>query len=217
MNKSIVRCRCGHQVLAKEVLRTDLYERRASEGSGREYVYVKFRCRRCKRMGEAFVAENRWDWSILEADHNELSESERDNFLDSTPISSEEILDFHRLLETSSLPIELKAVSCGDAKPDTQRQDVDTSIAAAKASPAATDAEALNIEALNIEALNASTSGEAEVSRLPPSTTASSATTPSASPNNRGSTRGASESASQGETLQQSETLRHPPDDPSVR
>lgn len=103
MNKSIVRCRCGHQVLAKEVLRTDLYERRASEGSGREYVYVKFRCRRCKRMGEAFVAENRWDWSILEAEHNELSETERDNFLDAAPISTEEILDFHRELENFSL------------------------------------------------------------------------------------------------------------------
>jgi hypothetical protein len=53
-------------VLAKEVLRTDLYERRASEGSSREYVYVKYRCQRCKRMGEAFVPESRWDRSILE-------------------------------------------------------------------------------------------------------------------------------------------------------
>lgn len=99
MNKSIVRCRCGHQVLAKEVLRTDLYERRASEGAGREYVYVKFRCRRCKRMGEAFVAESRWDWSILEPEPGEMSDAERDHFLDEAPISAEEILDFHRRLE----------------------------------------------------------------------------------------------------------------------
>ena len=97
MNKTVVRCRCGHQVLAREVLRTDLYER----AMGREYVYVKFRCRRCKRMGEAFVAESRWDWSILEPAHNEMSDTERDQFLDEDAISSEEVLDFHRRLESA--------------------------------------------------------------------------------------------------------------------
>jgi len=97
MNKIVVRCRCGHQVLAREVLRTDLYER----AMGLEYVYVKFRCRRCKRMGEAFVAESRWDWSILEPAHNEMSEVERDQFLDEDAISAEEVLDFHRRLESA--------------------------------------------------------------------------------------------------------------------
>jgi hypothetical protein len=108
MSKSIVRCRCGHRVLAKEVLRTDLYERRAPEGSDREYVYVKFRCQRCKRVGEAFVAESRWDWSILEPDRNEMSDTERDHFLDEEPISSEEILDFHRRLKTLSYATDLE-------------------------------------------------------------------------------------------------------------
>lgn len=109
MSRSIVRCRCGHRVLAKEVLRTDLYERRAPEGSDREYVYVKFRCQRCKRVGEAFVAESRWDWSILEPDRNEMSDTERDQFLDEEPISTEEVLDFHRYLETLSHASELES------------------------------------------------------------------------------------------------------------
>ncbi len=103
MNKPIVRCRCGHQVLSKEVLRTDLYERRAPGDAGRDYVYVKYRCRRCKRMGEAFVAENRWDWGMLEAEPNEMTDAERDLFLDEEPVSAEDILDFHRQLETFSL------------------------------------------------------------------------------------------------------------------
>ncbi|HVF85668.1 MAG TPA: hypothetical protein VM821_06780 [Abditibacteriaceae bacterium] len=103
MNKPIVRCRCGHQVLSKEVLRTDLYERRAPGDAGREYVYVKYRCRRCKRMGEAFVAENRWDWAMLEAEPNEMTDAERDLFLDEEPITAEDILDFHCQLETFSL------------------------------------------------------------------------------------------------------------------
>jgi DNA-directed RNA polymerase subunit RPC12/RpoP len=78
MNKPIVRCRCGHQVLSKEVLRTDLYERRAPGDGSREYVYLKYRCGRCKRIAEAFVPESRWDWSMLEAARNEMSDQERD-------------------------------------------------------------------------------------------------------------------------------------------
>ena len=92
MNKSVVRCRCGHQILAKEVLRTDLYER----SSGRDYVYVKFRCARCKRLGQIFIAENRWDWSVLEATRSDLNEAERDRFLDESPISSLECINFRR-------------------------------------------------------------------------------------------------------------------------
>jgi len=95
MKKALVRCRCGHQVLAREVLRTDLYER----SMGREYVYVKFRCKRCKRMGEAFVAENRWDWSILEPAPGEMNAEERDRFLDAEEISDADVEEFHRQLE----------------------------------------------------------------------------------------------------------------------
>lgn len=98
MSKTIVRCRCGHQVLAREVLRTDLYER----SRGRDYVYVKYRCRRCKRLGEAFVAESRWDWSILEPERNEMTDVERDWFLDQGPITASDMLDFHcRLNDTA--------------------------------------------------------------------------------------------------------------------
>ena len=93
MKRPAVRCRCGHQVLAKEVLRTDLYER----PSGREYVYVKYRCKRCKRVGETFIAENRWDWRIFEVPQNEMSESEFEAFAEQNPITSEDLLDFHLL------------------------------------------------------------------------------------------------------------------------
>ena len=72
-------------------MRTDLYEREP----GRTYVYVKFRCRRCKRMGQTFVPEARWDWSFLEPARDELSDAERDRLLDAGPISDAELLDFH--------------------------------------------------------------------------------------------------------------------------
>jgi DNA-directed RNA polymerase subunit RPC12/RpoP len=123
MSKPIVRCRCGHQVLAKEVLRTDLYERRASEGSSREYVYVKYRCQRCKRMGEAFVPESRWDRSVLEPAPNEMNDTERDQFLDESPISDDEVLDFHQRLQALSNLNDLngsarEAVSSADTTPE---------------------------------------------------------------------------------------------------
>lgn len=100
MNKPSVRCRCGHYVLAREVLRTDLYER----PSGRNYVYVKFRCRRCKRLGQAFIAEGSWDWSVFEPARNEMNDNEREAFASQSPVSVSEILDFHcSLQDTDSI------------------------------------------------------------------------------------------------------------------
>ena len=119
MSKSVVRCRCGHQILAKEVLRTDLYER----SSGRDYVYVKFRCARCKRLGQIFIAESRWDWSVLESARNELNDAERDRFLDETPISSLECINFRQQLtdvfslaqlQNLELPAPVKPPKSGD-------------------------------------------------------------------------------------------------------
>src|SRR3712207_2911300 len=98
MSKPSVRCRCGHNVLAKEVLRTDLYER----PSGKNYVYSKFRCRRCKRLGQAFVPEGSWEWSLFEPARNEMSESERERFATQNPVSVSEILDFHCTLDATA-------------------------------------------------------------------------------------------------------------------
>jgi DNA-directed RNA polymerase subunit RPC12/RpoP len=111
MTRPTVRCRCGHRVLAKEVLRTDLYER----PSGREYVYVKYRCKRCKRLGETFVAESRWDWRIFEAARTEMSEAESEVFSDQAPISAEEILTFHCQLAEIDKASELGKTQASDA------------------------------------------------------------------------------------------------------
>lgn len=96
MSKPMVKCRCcGHQIRGKEIMRTDLYEREP----GRTYIYVKFRCRRCKRMGQMFVPEDRWDWGFLQPARDELSDVERDRLQDVGPISEAEILDFHLRLK----------------------------------------------------------------------------------------------------------------------
>ncbi len=104
MNKPTVRCRCGHQVFGKEVLRAEPYERE----SGREAVYVKYRCRRCKRLGEAFFDGLEFDAAIFEAPRNEMSDAERDRFLDQNTISSGDVISFHRALKKAATLEELK-------------------------------------------------------------------------------------------------------------
>lgn len=95
MTKPAVRCGCGHYIGKHEVLRTELWER----GRGRDTVCLRFRCKRCKRLGEAFIPEPDWDWSLLDAPRNELSPDERDRFADLAPISQTDLLDFHRALD----------------------------------------------------------------------------------------------------------------------
>ncbi len=99
MSKPMVKCRCcGHQIRGKEIMRTDLYEREP----GRTYIYVKFRCRRCKRMGQMFVPEERWDWGFLQPARDELSDVERDRLQDVGPISEAEVLDFRLRLKDAA-------------------------------------------------------------------------------------------------------------------
>lgn len=95
MNNPTVHCRCGHQVRAREVLRTDLYER----ASGQTYIYVKFRCSWCKRLGETFVNEEEWDWSHLDPARDEMTEAERQETAGREAITTSEVLDFHRHLQ----------------------------------------------------------------------------------------------------------------------
>ncbi len=95
MNNSIVRCRCGHHVVGREVLRIEPYER----ASGEEVVYIKFRCRHCKQMGEEFIPRIEWNPAIFEAPRDEMSYDERDRFLDEGAISSSDLISFHRSLQ----------------------------------------------------------------------------------------------------------------------
>ena len=91
MSKQEVKCRsCSHRIQAGEIMRTDLYER----APGQNYVYVKFRCRRCKRLGQTFVPEARWDWTLLEPTRDELSDNDRERLSEAEPISETELLDF---------------------------------------------------------------------------------------------------------------------------
>jgi len=121
MNKSILRCNCGHQVLGKEILRAEPYEKE----SGREAVYIKYRCRRCKRMGEAFFDKLEFDASIFETPRNEMSDVERDHFLDEKTISSGDIISFHRALSKSASLEDLRRLD-GNSRPRSKNDKAET-------------------------------------------------------------------------------------------
>lgn len=103
MSKPIVRCRCGHQVLGREVLRTQPCEK----PSGAEAVYVKFRCRRCKKNGEAFIPAEEWTPDIFDVPHDEIGAFERDRFVGTDAIGSGDVISFHRALQKANTVSEL--------------------------------------------------------------------------------------------------------------
>jgi len=51
--KSAIKCNCGQRVLARDVMQTGYYLRLV----GPSFVYVKYRCSRCKKLGEQFVKQ----------------------------------------------------------------------------------------------------------------------------------------------------------------
>ena len=91
INKTIIRCNCGHRIFRKDVLQTGLY----LSASGPSYVYVRFRCGRCKRVGEQLVQENNWDPGVLQHTEVHVSEDELRRFSDLGEITAEEVIAFH--------------------------------------------------------------------------------------------------------------------------
>jgi hypothetical protein len=66
---------------------------------GPSYVYLKFRCSRCKKLGEHFVKQEEWEDGLLQEITTELGETERDRLSQMGSITLEEMRQFHRDLE----------------------------------------------------------------------------------------------------------------------
>lgn len=104
--KSIVRCSCGQRIVAKDVMQTGYYLRLA----GPSFVYVKFRCSRCKKLGERFLKQEDWEKGILREIPHEISEAERKRFERLGPISINEVIEAHFVMEKG---ISLKDLAAG--------------------------------------------------------------------------------------------------------
>jgi len=88
-------------VITKDVLQTGYY----LTLFGPSFVYVRYRCSRCKRVGEQLIEEDKWNPEILAGPSRGPSRAKRKRFEQLGPITPEEILDFHFALEKmDSLP-----------------------------------------------------------------------------------------------------------------
>ncbi len=95
MSRTAIRCNCGQRIGQKDVMQTGYYPRMF----GPSFVYVRFRCSRCKKLGEQFVKQEEWESGILRDVTTETNNNERDRFAELGPIAMSEQADFHFALE----------------------------------------------------------------------------------------------------------------------
>jgi len=93
--RSSIQCHCGQRIIARDVMQTGFYLRLF----GPSYVYVKYRCSRCKKLGEQFVKQEEWDGGILRCSSEEIAIDDKERFDTLGPIDINEVIDFHFQLE----------------------------------------------------------------------------------------------------------------------
>ena len=96
--KSAIKCNCGQRVLARDVMQTGYYLRLV----GPSFVYVKYRCSRCKKLGEQFVKQEEWEDGILYDVPTEMSQDEQARFESMGNICIHECIDAHFELDKVS-------------------------------------------------------------------------------------------------------------------
>ena len=102
--KTSLKCHCGQRVLRRDVMQQGRYERQL----GPKYVYIKYRCSRCKKLGEHFVKQEEWEESLLQETTQETNETEATKFATMGKITLDEMRAFHHALETlDTIPTQL--------------------------------------------------------------------------------------------------------------
>jgi DNA-directed RNA polymerase subunit RPC12/RpoP len=103
MKTTTIKCSCGQRILAKDVLQRSWFVRM----QGPSFMYLKFRCSRCKRLGEKFVEQDKWDDAILRDIPSEVSGDEKRRFETLGKITSDELVDAHFEMEDGNPLAEL--------------------------------------------------------------------------------------------------------------
>ncbi len=95
MKTLTIRCHCGQRIVARDVLQRSWYVR----VFGPSFMYLKYRCSRCKRLGEKFIEQDKWDDSILRDIPSEMTAEEKRRFDRMGRITVDEQIDFHFALD----------------------------------------------------------------------------------------------------------------------
>ena len=70
---------------------------------GPTFVYVKYRCSRCKKLGEQFIKQEEWEEGILRDNPTEMTPEEKAKFDAMGKIDIHECISAHFKLETIDL------------------------------------------------------------------------------------------------------------------
>jgi hypothetical protein len=93
--KTTIKCNCGQRVFSRDVMQQGYYVRQF----GPSYVYIKFRCSRCKKLGEHFIKQEDWEEGMLKDNALELAPTEKSRFEELGKITIDEMINFHYALE----------------------------------------------------------------------------------------------------------------------
>jgi DNA-directed RNA polymerase subunit RPC12/RpoP len=88
-------CHCGSRILTRDVVERNWYVR----VYGPNFMYVKYRCSHCRRVGEKLIEQDRWDDSILREIPHETTPEERRRLKTLKAITLEEQLEVHAALD----------------------------------------------------------------------------------------------------------------------
>lgn len=91
---SVITCHCGQRVQEKDILQHGRFPRLMSPG----FLYVKFRCSHCKRLGERFIPQHAGDGASAVAG-TDVSGDEIIRFKAMGEIDLDEVIDFHFQLD----------------------------------------------------------------------------------------------------------------------
>ncbi len=94
--KTSLKCNCGQRILRRDVM----YQNRYEKHMGPRYVYIKYRCSRCKKLGEHFVKQDEWEEGLLQECGADFNETERSRFVGLGAITLDEMKDFHKALDS---------------------------------------------------------------------------------------------------------------------
>jgi len=85
--KAALRCHCGQRIFARDVMQRGTLIRQF----GPPFVYIRYRCSRCKKLGEQFVKQEDWDIRALIGADSEVSPEEKRRFDQMGPITDDEV------------------------------------------------------------------------------------------------------------------------------
>ena len=105
IDEGLIRCSCGRHIVQTDIVQAGLYV----SVLGPSLVYVRYRCKRCKMVGDELIEGEAWDPSVLHPARSGPNESELARFGEMGDITAEEVIGFHYALERLSADPEEEA------------------------------------------------------------------------------------------------------------